>query len=142
MTMSRIAEEIGIGRATLYKYFPDVEAILLAWHERLGPLRRRPSNDSRLTINMASIPFRRTGAPLPYNGGAMTKLTIDVPDDVANRVADAAIHRGVEPAQLAAEVVAERFGTDRKLGFVSLGRSTSGRRATEDEEMLAEGFGD
>jgi AcrR family transcriptional regulator len=32
-TMSRIAEETGIGRATLYKYFPDVEAILLAWHE-------------------------------------------------------------------------------------------------------------
>ena len=34
VTMSRIAEESGIGRATLYKYFPDVEAILLAWHER------------------------------------------------------------------------------------------------------------
>ena len=33
-TMSRIAEGAGIGRATLYKYFPDVEAILLAWHER------------------------------------------------------------------------------------------------------------
>lgn len=72
----------------------------------------------------------------------MTKLTIEVPDDVATRVADAAAHRGVEPAQVAAEVVAERFGTDRKLGFVSLGRSTSGRRATEDEEMLSEGFGD
>lgn len=34
MTMSQIAEEAGIGRATLYKYFSDVEAILLAWHER------------------------------------------------------------------------------------------------------------
>ena len=34
VTMSRIAEETGIGRATLYKYFPDVEAILAAWHER------------------------------------------------------------------------------------------------------------
>ncbi len=34
VTMSRIAEEAGIGRATLYKYFPDVEAIVLAWHER------------------------------------------------------------------------------------------------------------
>ena len=34
VTMSRVAEESGIGRATLYKYFPDVEAILLAWHER------------------------------------------------------------------------------------------------------------
>jgi AcrR family transcriptional regulator len=34
VTMSQIAEDTGIGRATLYKYFPDVEAILLAWHER------------------------------------------------------------------------------------------------------------
>ncbi len=34
VTMSQIAEETGIGRATLYKYFPDVETILLAWHER------------------------------------------------------------------------------------------------------------
>src|SRR3979411_1015681 len=34
VSMSRIAEETGIGRATLYKYFPDVESILLAWHER------------------------------------------------------------------------------------------------------------
>jgi AcrR family transcriptional regulator len=34
VTMSQIAEETGIGRATLYKYFPDVEAILFAWHDR------------------------------------------------------------------------------------------------------------
>lgn len=34
VTMSKIASETGIGRATLYKYFPDVEAILNAWHER------------------------------------------------------------------------------------------------------------
>ena len=34
VTMSGIAEGAGVGRATLYKYFPDVEAILLAWHER------------------------------------------------------------------------------------------------------------
>jgi AcrR family transcriptional regulator len=34
VTMSQIAGKSGIGRATLYKYFPDVEAILLAWHER------------------------------------------------------------------------------------------------------------
>jgi AcrR family transcriptional regulator len=34
VTMSQIAEETGIGRATLYKYFPAVEAILIAWHHR------------------------------------------------------------------------------------------------------------
>jgi AcrR family transcriptional regulator len=34
VTMSQIAERTGIGRATLYKYFSDVEAILFACHER------------------------------------------------------------------------------------------------------------
>jgi AcrR family transcriptional regulator len=34
VTMSQIATRAGIGRATLYKYFPDVSAILSAWHQR------------------------------------------------------------------------------------------------------------
>jgi AcrR family transcriptional regulator len=34
VTMSQIAAGAGIGRATLYKYFPDVETILVVWHER------------------------------------------------------------------------------------------------------------
>jgi AcrR family transcriptional regulator len=34
VTMSQIAAETGIGRATLYKYYPDVESILHAWHQR------------------------------------------------------------------------------------------------------------
>lgn len=34
VTMTQIAEATGIGRATLYKYFPDVEAILVACHQR------------------------------------------------------------------------------------------------------------
>jgi len=34
VTMSHVASRAGIGRATLYKYFPDVESILQAWHER------------------------------------------------------------------------------------------------------------
>ena len=34
VTMSQIAEDTGIGRATLYKYFSGVEAILVAWHTR------------------------------------------------------------------------------------------------------------
>lgn len=42
VTMSQIAKESGIGRATLYKYFPDIESILAAWHERhiVGHLRQ------------------------------------------------------------------------------------------------------
>jgi AcrR family transcriptional regulator len=34
VNMSAVAERAGIGRATLYKYFPDLEALLLALHER------------------------------------------------------------------------------------------------------------
>ncbi len=34
VTMSQIAGAAGIGRATLYKYFPDIESVLVAWHER------------------------------------------------------------------------------------------------------------
>jgi AcrR family transcriptional regulator len=34
LTMSRVAEDTGIGRATLYKYFPDVDAIVVALHQR------------------------------------------------------------------------------------------------------------
>ena len=34
VSMSQIAKQSGIGRATLYKYFPDLESILAAWHER------------------------------------------------------------------------------------------------------------
>jgi AcrR family transcriptional regulator len=52
VTMSEIAEKTGIGRATLYKHFPDVEAILSAHHRRhvsghlahLTQLRSRPGD--------------------------------------------------------------------------------------------------
>ena len=45
VTMSEIALRSGVGRATLYRYFPDVEAILLTWHERevAGHLERLAS---------------------------------------------------------------------------------------------------
>ena len=52
VTMSEIAGRAGIGRATLYKYFPDIDAILVAWHERhvaahlaqLSALRNQPGS--------------------------------------------------------------------------------------------------
>ncbi|MFE0152226.1 TetR/AcrR family transcriptional regulator [Nonomuraea sp. NPDC059007] len=34
VTMAQIAERAAIGRATVYKYFADVESVLSAWHER------------------------------------------------------------------------------------------------------------
>ncbi|QYG94210.1 TetR/AcrR family transcriptional regulator [Iamia sp. SCSIO 61187] len=35
VTMAGLAQEAGIGRATLYKYFAGVDEVLVAWHERL-----------------------------------------------------------------------------------------------------------
>lgn len=32
VSMSQVADAAGIGRATLYKYFPDIETILDTWH--------------------------------------------------------------------------------------------------------------
>lgn len=63
VTMSQIAGRTGIGRATLYKYFPDVETVLLAWHERqigshldqLAEIRDRPAGaDQRLGAVLAA----------------------------------------------------------------------------------------
>jgi AcrR family transcriptional regulator len=47
VTMSQIAAAAGIGRATLYKYFPDVEAILVAWHDRHIALHLRQLAEAR-----------------------------------------------------------------------------------------------
>jgi AcrR family transcriptional regulator len=60
VTMSQIAEKTGIGRATLYKYFPEVEAILQAWHERqiarhlgqLAEIRNRPGRPGERLVGV------------------------------------------------------------------------------------------
>ncbi|MBF6422648.1 TetR/AcrR family transcriptional regulator [Nocardia farcinica] len=53
VSMSKIAERTGIGRATLYKYFPDAEAILAAWHDR---------QITRHLQHLAQVRDRATGA--------------------------------------------------------------------------------
>jgi AcrR family transcriptional regulator len=71
LTMSQVAKAAGIGRATLYKYFTDVESILVAHHaqhveghlEALDELRGAPGTaGSRLVAVVrayASICFHR-----------------------------------------------------------------------------------
>ncbi|RZT19598.1 TetR family transcriptional regulator [Kribbella sp. VKM Ac-2569] len=34
ITMAEVAHRAGVGRATLYKYFADVDSTLAAWHQR------------------------------------------------------------------------------------------------------------
>jgi AcrR family transcriptional regulator len=72
VTMSRVAEKTGIGRATLYKYFPDVETILHSWHQRhiaghlehLAELRTAagtPSERLDATLNAYALICHRRG---------------------------------------------------------------------------------
>ncbi|MCA1844402.1 MAG: hypothetical protein LC792_14675 [Actinobacteria bacterium] len=78
-------------------------------------------------------------------------MTIQVPDDVARRLAAEAARRGHDVGHLATELLAATLPVGspevlerpakRRLEFVGMGASTSGRTAAEAEEMLAEGFG-
>lgn len=54
LTMARIAEQTGIGRATLYRHFKDVDEILASWHQR---------QISAHLVDLESIPARH-GSPL------------------------------------------------------------------------------
>jgi len=80
VTMSQIAEQTGIGRATLYKYFPDVEAILHAWHERqihahLGQLATVAERHSDPNLRLEAV--LRTYADIAHQsqGHRDTELT-------------------------------------------------------------------
>ena len=108
VTMSRIAEETGIGRATLYKYFPDVESILLAWHDRqIGEHRRRLADagdsadgaEERLEavlIAYASVVHEARGhanselAALLHRGERVARAERELQDMVADLLAAAA----------------------------------------------------
>jgi AcrR family transcriptional regulator len=93
VTMSAIAAETGIGRATLYKYFPDVEAILVAWHERLvgGHL------EHLTRIRDQAPPGQRLAAVLE----AYALMTSRRPHgtDLANTELTALLHRGEHVAR-------------------------------------------
>lgn len=68
----------------------------------------------------------------------MTRLTVEVPDDVAERVADAAAQQGVAPEQLASQVLADSFPPDGRLSFIGIGRSGRGDLAERHKEIRRE----
>ena len=76
----------------------------------------------------------------------MTRLTIEVPDDVAVRVANEAAQRGLAPEMLVGQVVTKTFSPGRKLGFIGLGHSGRGdfsQRLTQlRQEVADEKLGD
>jgi hypothetical protein len=62
-------------------------------------------------------------------------------EELAERLNAEAARRGITTDQLVDELAAQITPPRRKLGFVSIGASTSGRHARDADEMLAEGFG-
>lgn len=69
LTMSKIAEDAGVSRATLYRYFSDVEAILVVWHdaqitahlEELTAVRDRAEPGERLAAVLGRTQCCRAG---------------------------------------------------------------------------------
>lgn len=115
---------------------PQREVMSAGARRRLQALVRWPTQ----------LLHRRQTSRSSYTGAAMTKLIIEVPDEVAGRVADAAAQRGVAPEELVGQVVSETFPPRPRLGFIGLGHS--GRadlsetvkelRREVAEEMLAD----
>ncbi|MBX3233539.1 MAG: TetR/AcrR family transcriptional regulator [Labilithrix sp.] len=78
VTMSLVAERAGIGRATLYKYFPDVESILLAWHERevshhVEQLAKLRDSDSDVFERLRAV-FERVAQGRRDHGGDLAAM--------------------------------------------------------------------
>lgn len=122
VTMSNLAEAAGIGRATLYKYFPDVESVMVAWHDRhvsahlqqLSALAGRSGDaGSRLRAVLdayAAICHRRGRhgtdvAALVHRGDqvhrAEAQLLALIRDLVAEAAEDGQVRNDVDPRELA-----------------------------------------
>lgn len=73
-------------------------------------------------------------------------MTVELPEDVLAKLTAEATRRGVSIdvviAELAAQLPADTSApVKRKLAFIGMGASRSGRGARDADEMLAEGFG-
>ncbi|AUI52884.1 TetR/AcrR family transcriptional regulator [Arthrobacter crystallopoietes] len=120
VTMTQVAEAVGIGRATLYKYFPDVDAIMAAWHERqvtghleqLAGIRHGAGNPAgRLKAVLeayARISYQHHGtelAALLHHGGHISRAQQHLQDfirDLIGETADAGdLRTDVSPEELA-----------------------------------------
>ena len=121
LTMSQIAARVGISRATLYRYFPDVDSILVAWHAdqvdaHIAQLRNVAADvaDSveRLEAVLVcyatiarEVPHGTELATLLHQGAHLTRAEQQVADLLADTIAAAAaegkVRGDVTPAELA-----------------------------------------
>ena len=121
VTMSQIAEQTGIGRATLYKYFSDVETILVAWHERqinahlaqFAEVRDQSGGDARRRLEAvleayALMSYEHHGselAALLHRGGHVARAGQHLRDFIRDLVSEGArgglLRADVAPEELA-----------------------------------------
>jgi len=90
VTMSRIAAETGIGRATLYKYFPDVEAILAAWHAR---------HVTRHMEHLAAVRDQSVGDPAQRLEAVLTAYALITYERPQGTELASLVHRGPHMAE-------------------------------------------
>lgn len=124
VTMSEIAVRAGVGRATLYKYFPDVPSILVARHQehvaahlqRLELLRDQAGSPAErlgaVLTGYAFIAHHRKGHGATdvsalvhraeYVAPAQEQLTSLVTSILAEAAEAGAVRRDVPPEELAA----------------------------------------
>lgn len=76
---SDLTGRAGIGRATLYQYFPDAEAVLTAWHERqvsahLHQLAEAAHRSGPATRRLAAVATAYAGLARQRHGGELAAL--------------------------------------------------------------------
>ena len=124
VTMSDLAAAAGIGRATLYKYFPDVEQVVTSWHERqvaahlaeLAAIREQPG-DSVQRLRAVSLAYGRICQQRQQHGDAELRAALhrhrpagDRPDQlvaifadlIVEAAASGALRGDMPPEELAA----------------------------------------
>jgi hypothetical protein len=72
-------------------------------------------------------------------------LTLQVPEDLAGRLAAEASRRGISVEELSALLLAaglDQPAQRRHLAFAAIGASGSARGGAQADELLAEGFGE
>jgi AcrR family transcriptional regulator len=111
VTMSQIAAAAGIGRATLYKYFPDVEAILIAWHDR------------HITRHLRQLAAARDAAATPADQleAVLTAFALIQHQHHDTELPVALLHRGEHVArarQQLRDLVADLLATGAEAGEV------------------------
>lgn len=121
VTMTQIAQSAGIGRATLYKYFPDVEAVMTAWHERqvtrhlqhlaaIGVDAEGPEQRLQAVLHAyAGIQYEHRGHPLaailhhrPHMVGVRQQLRGFLADLLTEAAAAGHVRQDVPATELAA----------------------------------------